>query len=102
MKKISIIFLIFFLILFTAVIKNSTKRIEDKIFESKENLRSLKINFENIKLENNYLSSADKLLEFNDLYFENKLVEKNIKNIKIIYNNKTGLKLGENKFTHEK
>ena len=89
MKKISIISLIFFLILFTAVIKNSTKRIEDKIFESTENLRSLKINFENIKLEHNYLSSADKLLEFNELYFENKLVQKNIKNIKIIYNNKT-------------
>tara|TARA_E500000178_G_scaffold130250_1_gene130080 strand:- start:36 stop:344 length:309 start_codon:yes stop_codon:yes gene_type:complete len=102
MKKISIISLIFFLILFTAVIKNSTKRIEDKIFESKENLRSLKINFENIKLEHNYLSSADKLLEFNELYFENKLVQKNIKNIKIIYNNKTRLKLGEYKFTHEK
>ena len=76
MKKISIISLIFFLILFTAVIKNSTKRIEDKIFESKENLRSLKINFENIKLEHNYLSSADKLLEFNELYFEKKLVQK--------------------------
>ena len=102
MKKISIISLIFFLILFTAVIKNSTKRIEDKIFESKENLRSLKINFENIKLEHNYLSSADKLLEFNELYFENKLVQKNIKNIKIIYNNKTQLKLEENKFDHEK
>ena len=101
MKKILIISLIFFLILFTAVIKNSTKRIEDKIFESKENLRSLKINFENIKLEHNYLSSADKLLEFNELYFENKLVQKNIKNIKIIYNNKTRLKLGENNFTHE-
>ena len=94
--------LILFLILFTAVIKNSTKRIEDKIFESKENLRSLKINFENIKLEHNYLSSADKLLEFNELYFENKLVQKNIKNIKIIHNNKTQLKLEENKFAHEK
>ncbi|PDH18757.1 MAG: cell division protein FtsL [Pelagibacterales bacterium MED-G41] len=102
MKKISMISLILFLILFTAVIKNSTKRIEDKIFESKENLRSLKINFENIKLEHNYLSSADKLLEFNELYFENKLVQKNIKNIKIIYNNKTQLKLEENKFAHEK
>tara|TARA_Y200000002_G_scaffold77410_1_gene60945 strand:- start:651 stop:959 length:309 start_codon:yes stop_codon:yes gene_type:complete len=102
MKKISMISLILFLILFTAVIKNSTKRIEDKIFESKENLRSLKINFENIKLEHNYLSSADKLLEFNELYFENKLVQKNIKNIKIIYNNKTRLKLEENKFAHEK
>ena len=51
MKKISMISLILFLILFTAVIKNSTKRIEDKIFVSKENLRSLKKNFENIKLE---------------------------------------------------
>tara|TARA_B100001093_G_scaffold292402_1_gene279108 strand:+ start:35 stop:343 length:309 start_codon:yes stop_codon:yes gene_type:complete len=102
MKKILIISLIFFLILFTAVIKNSTKRIEDKIFDSKENLRSLKINFENIKLEHNYLSSADKLLEFNELYFENKLVQKNIQNIKIIYNNKTRLKLEENKFAHEK
>ena len=92
----------FFLILFTAVIKNSTKRIEDKIFVSKENLRSLKKNFENIKLEHDYLSSAEKLIEFNELYFENKLVQKDIKNIKIIHNNKNGLMVEEHKFTHEK
>ena len=91
MKKISIISLIFFLILFTAVIKNSTKRIEDKIFVSKENLRSLKKNFENINLEYDYLSSAEKLLEFNELYFENKLIQKDITNIKLIHNNKTRL-----------
>ena len=102
MKKISIISLIFFLILFTAVIKNSTKRIEDKIFVSKENLRSLKKNFENINLEYDYLSSAEKLLEFNELYFENKLIQKDITNIKLIHNNKTGLMVEENKFTHEK
>ena len=102
MKKISIISLIFFLILFTAVIKNSTKRIEDKIFVSRENLRSLKKNFENIKLEHDYLSSAEKLIEFNELYFENKLVQKDIKNIKIIHNNKNGLMVEEHKFTHEK
>ena len=102
MKKISIISLIFFLILFTAVIKNSTKRIEDKIFVSKENLRSLKKNFENIKLEYDYLSSAEKLLEFNELYFENKLIQKDITNIKLIHNNKTRLIVEEYKFTHEK
>ena len=102
MKKFSVIFLILSLILFTAIIKNSTKRIDDEIFSTKENIRGLKKNFENIKLEYDYLSSADKLLEFNELYFENKLVQKNIKNIKIIYNNKTRLKLGENKFAHEK
>ena len=102
MKKLSIIFLIFFLILFTAVIKNSTKRIEDKIFVSRENLRSLKKNFENIKLEHDYLSSAEKLIEFNELYFENKLVQKDIKNIKIIHNNKKALMVEELKFIHEK
>ena len=90
------------MILFTAVIKNSTKRIEDKIFISKENLRSLKKNFENINLEYDYLSSAEKLLEFNELYFENKLIQKDITNIKLIHNNKTRLIVEEYKFTHEK
>tara|TARA_B100000989_G_scaffold153037_1_gene114167 strand:- start:9280 stop:9588 length:309 start_codon:yes stop_codon:yes gene_type:complete len=102
MKKLSIVFLILFLILFTALIKNSTKRIEDKIFVSKENLRLLKKNFENVKLEHEYLSSAEKLLKFNELYFENKLVQKNIKNIKLIYYNKIRLMVEEHKFKHEK
>ena len=50
MKKISIIFLILFLILFTALIKNSTKKIDDEIFVIQENLRGLKREFENVKL----------------------------------------------------
>ena len=85
MKKFSIIFLILFLILFTALIKNSTKRIDDEIFVIKENIRSLKKDFENIKLEYDYLSSAEQLLEFQSLYFENELIKKDIKNIKIYY-----------------
>jgi len=84
MKKFSIIFLILFLILFTAFIKNSTKRIEDQIFAIKENIRDMKKDFENIKLEHDYLSSAEKLLEFQFLYFDDELVEKDIRNIKII------------------
>ena len=84
MKKFSVIFLILFLILLTAFIKNSTKRIDDQIFTTKENIRGLKKDFENIRLENDYLSSAEKLLEFQDLYFDDELVKKNIQNIKII------------------
>ena len=56
MKKGFIIFLILFLILFTTIIKNSTKKIDEDIFATKENLRSLNKEFENIKLEFEYLS----------------------------------------------
>tara|TARA_B100000767_G_C19459616_1_gene407532 strand:+ start:144 stop:440 length:297 start_codon:yes stop_codon:yes gene_type:complete len=84
MNKFLVIFLILFLILFTALIKNSTKRIDDEIFVREESIRSLKRDFENIKLEYGYLSSAEKLLEFQNLYFDHELINKNIQEIKII------------------
>ena len=84
MKKFSVISLILFLILFTAFIKNSTKRIDDEIFTINENIRDLKKNLGNIKLEHDYLSSADRLLEFQSIYFENELIKKDIQGIKII------------------
>ena len=84
MKKFSVITLIIFLVLLTAFTKNSTKRIDDKIFTINENIRELKKDFENNKLEHDYLSSAEKLLEFQDLYFDGELVKKDIRNIKII------------------
>ena len=84
MKKISLILTIFFLILITAFIKNSTKQIEDEIFSVKENLRVLNFELENTLLENNYLSSAEKLLEYQSLYFEDELIKKNIEKFKII------------------
>ena len=78
MIKFSAIILIFSLILTTALVKNSTKRIDDEIFITKENIRSLRQDFERMKLENNYLSSAEKLNEFQNLYFDEKLVKKYI------------------------
>ena len=83
MKKISLILIIFLFILSTAIIKNSAKKTEDKIFTVRENLRVLNSEFEKIKLEHDYLSSAEKLLEYQSLYFEDELVQKNIENIKI-------------------
>lgn len=89
MKKIVLVFAIFLLILSTAIIKNSAKKNEDKIFTLKENIRVLNSELEKIKLEFDYLSSSDKLLEYQSLYFENDLVQKNIENIKVLtINNK--------------
>ena len=83
MKKFALAGAIFFLVLSTAIIKNTTKQIEDEIFTIKESIRVLKSEFENVSLEYDYLSSAEKLLEFQSLYFEDELIQKNIKNIKI-------------------
>ena len=83
MKKILLVSVIFSLIASTAIIKNSAKKNEDKIFTVKENIRIFNSELEKIKLEFDYLSSSDKLLEFQSLYFENDLVLKKIENIKV-------------------
>ena len=83
MKKLGLIMVIFFLILSTAIIKNSAKKTEDKIFTVKENLRVLSSELENILLEHDYLSSSEKLLNYQSLYFEDELIQKNIENIKV-------------------
>tara|TARA_B100000287_G_scaffold432565_1_gene492191 strand:+ start:51 stop:362 length:312 start_codon:yes stop_codon:yes gene_type:complete len=87
MKKFSIISLILFLILFTALIKNSTKKIEDEIFTVKESLIGLKKELGDTKLEFNYLSSAEKLLDYQSMYFEEDLTQKDIKEIQILVKN---------------
>ncbi|MFL2851624.1 MAG: cell division protein FtsL [Candidatus Pelagibacter sp.] len=101
MKKFFVIFLILFLILFTAIVKNSTKRIEDMIFVKEINIRDLGKDFENIKLEYDYLSSTEKLLEFQNLYFDNELIKKDIKEIKIIEKKLNKLKIKQLKFVNE-
>ncbi len=101
MKKFFVISLIIFLILFTAIIKNSTKRIDDQTFTIKENIRGLKKDFENIKLEHDYLSSAEKLLQFQAMYFDEELIKKDIQSIKIINGAQNKLKIEQFKFTNE-
>ena len=95
MKKFVLAAVIFFLVLSTAIIKNTTKQIEDEIFTVKENIRVLKSDFENISLEYDYLSSAEKLLEYQSLYFEDELIQKNIHDIKI-YNTSDDIKKIQN------
>ena len=83
MKKFALAAVIFFLVLSTAIIKNTTKKIEDEIFTLKENIRVLNSEFENVSLEYDYLSSSERLLEYQSQYFEDELIQKNINNIKI-------------------
>ena len=88
MKKFIVILSILFLILFTAFIKNSTKKIEDEIFSINESLRNLNKEFEKTKLEFDFLSSSEKLSEYQRIYFNEELVPKNLKNIKRLIINK--------------
>ena len=83
MKKFVLVVVIFFLVLSTAIIKNTSKKIEDEIFTVKESIRVLKSEFENVSLEYDYLSSAEKLLEYQSMYFDDELIQKNINDIKI-------------------
>ena len=102
MKKLLLALTIIILVLTTAIIKNTTKKIEDKIFAYKESVRLLKSDLENIQLEYDYLSSAEKLLEYQSLYFEDQLVQKKIEDIKIYNISENIKKLEDYKITKEK
>ena len=101
MNKILTVSLIFFLILFTAIVKNSTKKLDDEIFVLNENIRSLKKDFGKIKLEHDYLSSAEKLLEFQNSYFDNKLIKKDILEIRTIKKDSNKFQVNDFSFTNE-
>ena len=84
MKKLKIIIFIFSLIFSTALIKNSTKKIEDEIFAVKESLKNYENELSDTRLEFEYLSSTEKLLQYQSQFFEKDLNQKNINKIKII------------------
>ena len=71
-------------------------------FVYKESVRLLKSDLENIQLEYDYLSSAEKLLEYQSLYFEDQLVQKKIEDIKIYNISENVNKLEDYKITKEK
>ena len=81
MKKLIFSSLIIFLIFFTKIIKNSTKKIDNKIFNLKEDIRLLSEKYELVLLDYNFLSSPKKLDEYQKKYFEDDLVPLNIQNL---------------------
>ena len=82
MKRLILLLSIFLLLIFTTITKNSTKEIEKKIYNTKENLRILQQKYEMVLLDFNYLSSPEKLMEYQSRYFDNELKEIDITNLK--------------------
>tara|TARA_B100000029_G_scaffold505045_1_gene585006 strand:+ start:934 stop:1242 length:309 start_codon:yes stop_codon:yes gene_type:complete len=85
MKKYFYGLLLVVLIISTILVKNSTKNIDQKIFESKENVKLLKNRHELVLLDYSYLSSPKKLSEYQEKYFDEYLIPINIEKIKKIH-----------------
>ena len=81
MKKIFFFIPVILLIFATTVTKNSTKKLDKKIFEIKENVRILQEKYELVMLEYNYLTSPKKLMEYQKKYFDNELFESDIQSL---------------------
>ena len=74
MRKFLFISLISFLIIFTSIIKSSTRSLESQIFNLQEEI-VIKINKkQTFLLENNYLSSPERLFELKEDLFGDTLV----------------------------
>ena len=84
MNKTLLVFLTLCLVVFTTLIKNSSKNLEDEIFTKQENIRILKKEVSDLLLEYNCLSSAEKLLKHQSRFFEEELVQKNLNEFEII------------------
>ena len=82
MKKIFLFIIIIFLVVGTTLTKNSTIRLENQIFNIKENISLLKDKYELIRLDYNYLTNPKKLLDYQAQYFENELSKIEINQIK--------------------
>ena len=94
MKKATFI-AILILILATSLVKNSTKEIEDKIFIISENIRPLKSELGDVLLEYNYLSSPDKLTQYQTQYFEKDLIKIDITKIKKLTEKNDNIKISD-------
>lgn len=99
MKNSIFIFIIFGLIIFTTLIKNSSKEIDKEIFKLEEDISILKNEREMLKLEHDYLTSPKKLTELQKLYFEEELINYDLSKFgEIIINKNELLILKKDKF----
>ena len=81
MKKLFFFVPIIFLIFATTLTKNSTKKLDKEIFQLKENIRILEDRYELTLLDYSILTSPKKLMEYQQLYYDEKFVQKKIENL---------------------
>ena len=87
MKKYIILFGIIFLIITTSIVKSSTRQLEKKIFILKEEVKILeeKLNF--LILENDYLTTPERLIRLKEKIFKDQFFPIDPRDIKKIENN---------------
>ena len=79
MKNYIIITFILILIIFTSLVKTSTRDLEAKIFTNEEEIKLLSDKKELMLLEHNFLSSPERLYELKNSLFNENLIPLDLK-----------------------
>ena len=87
MKKYIILFGIIFLIITTSIVKSSTRQLEKKIFIIEEEVKILEEKFDFLLLENDYLTTPERLIGLKEKIFKDKFFPINPKDLKKIDTN---------------
>ena len=87
MKKYVILFGIIFLIITTSIVKSSTRQLEKNIFILKEEVEILEEKFDFLLLENDYLTTPERLIRLKEKILKDKFFPINPKDIKKINTN---------------
>ena len=87
MKKYIIFFFIVSLIVTTSIVKSSTRQLEKNIFILEEEVEILEDKFKFLLLENDYLTTPERLIRLKEKIFKNKFFPLNPKDVKKINTN---------------
>ena len=87
MKKYIIFFCIVCLIITTSIVKSSTRQLEKKIFILKEEVKILEEKYDFLLLENDYLTTPERLIGLKEKIFKDKFFPINPKDIEKIITN---------------
>ena len=87
MKKYIIFFSIVSLIITTSIVKSSTRQLEKNIFTLEEEVKILEEKFNFLILENDYLTTPERLIRLKEKIFKDKFFPLDPRDIKKIDNN---------------
>ena len=87
MKKYVIFFCVVCLIITTSIVKSSTRQLEKNIFILEEEVKILEEKFDFLLLENDYLTTPERLIGLKEKIFKDKFFPINPKDIKKINTN---------------
>ena len=87
MKKYIILFGIILLIITTSIVKSSTRQLEKKIFIMEEEVKILEEKYDFLLLENDYLTTPERLIGLKKKMFKDKFIPIDPKDIKKIDTN---------------